>query len=114
MSITGCQYAILTGAKAFEQEAESPGEALRLFINRIKDRGEQQQTKFSRNNEVSLSLYQALLNKTLKLVVVSNSERPRKLFGGYSQDHYIEPITPELAEAVRPLLTQQELRSARW
>jgi hypothetical protein len=111
--MSSCQYTILTGGRSFDQEADSPAEAIKLFIARIKDRGEQNRTKIPRDSEISLSLYEGLVNKTLKLVVVSKSERPRQVLGGFHEDHYVEPVPRELAEAVRRLLTEQEFRSIR-
>jgi hypothetical protein len=106
-----CQYTILTGGRAFDQEAESPEAAIKLFIARIKDRGEQSRTKIPRDSEISLSLHEALVNNTLKLVVVSKSERPRQVLGGFHDGQYLQPVTRELAESVRRLLTEQEFRS---
>jgi hypothetical protein len=109
--MSSCQYTILTGGRAYDQEAESPEEAIKLFIKRIKDRGEQQRTKIPHDTEVSLSLYDALINERLKLVVVSKSERPRQVLAGYHEGRYVQPVTRELAEAVRRLLTDQEFRT---
>src|SRR5271170_252900 len=101
--MSSCQYTILTGGRAYDQEAESPEAAIKLFIQRIKDRGEQIRTKIPRDSEISLSLHDALVNRTLKLVVVSKSERPRQVLAGFHEDHYVQPVTRELAEAVRRL-----------
>jgi len=111
LGMPSCQYTILTGGRAFDQEAESPKEAIQIFVKRIKERGEQERSKIPRDGEISLSLYDALINKTLKLVVVSKSERPRKVMAGFHDDVYVEPVTRELGESVRRLLTEQEFRS---
>jgi len=111
--MSSCQYTILTGGRSYDQEAESPEEAIKQFIERIKDRGEQKRTKIPRDSEISLSLYDALLNETLKLVVVSKSERPRQVLAGFHEGRYVRPVTRELAEAVRRLLTDQEFRTIR-
>jgi len=109
--MSGCQYTILTGGRSYDQEADSPEQAIKMFIERIKDRGEQQRTKIPRDSEISLSLYDALVNERLKLVVVSKSERPRQVLAGFHEGQYVQPVTRELAETVRRLLTDQEFRS---
>jgi hypothetical protein len=110
--MSSCQYTVLSGGRAFDQEADSPEEAIKLFIQRIKEKGEQSRNKISKDSEVSLSLYDALINHSLKLVVVSKSERPRKVFGGFDIDHYVSPVSRELAESVHRLLTAEEFRNS--
>jgi hypothetical protein len=110
--MSSCQYTILSRGRAFDQEADSPEEAIKLFIQRIKEKGNQSRTKISKDREISLSLYDALVSNSLKLVVVSKSERPRKVLGGFDVDQYVSPVSRELAESVHRLLTEEEFRTA--
>jgi hypothetical protein len=105
------RYTILTGTKSYEEEAATPQEALQLFINRVRARGEQPSNKIPRDSLISLSLYSALVDNSLKLVVVSKSERPRRIFCGYTDGKIVKSVTHELGLAVQRLLTEEELRS---
>ena len=106
------KYLIFTNNATFHQEAESPKEAIELFVGRVKQRASENRTKIPVDRDISLTLAEALQNKALMLIVVAaDAERPRKLLGGYNRDRYVEVVDQELAKGVRRKLTDAEFRS---
>jgi len=106
------KFLIFTNNATFNQEAETPKEAIERFIVRIKQRASENRTKIPLDREISLTLSEALEAEALMLIVVAaDSDRPRKLLGGYSRNRYVDVVDQELAKSVRRKLTEEEFRS---
>jgi hypothetical protein len=106
------KFLIFTNNATFQQEAETPKQAIERFIKRIKQRASESRTKIPIDREISLTLAEALEMEVLMLIVVfADAERPRKLLGGYYLNHYVDVVDQELAKGVRRKLTDEEFRS---
>jgi len=108
---TTTQYLVATGAVLFYQDAKNPAEAIERVKQRIVNRGIEHQTNHKHASEphISMSLVDALENGTLNFIVMD--ETRSLLLAGLFNGVYEEPVSRELANSMRRMLSDRLLKS---
>lgn len=98
------KFQVATGIVMFRAvEAYSPYDALQTVKGMIDSR------RYAYNPNIGMSLVEALDAGTLNFLVFD--EGRRELLAGELRGNYLEPVTLELAQAMRYHLTQWEIAS---
>lgn len=108
---TMTQYLVATGAILFSQDAKDPKEAIERVKERIQQRGVENAAKQKHVTEpfISVSLVDALEKGTLNFIVMD--ETRSLLLAGLLNGVYEEPVSRELANSMRRMLSDRLLRS---
>jgi hypothetical protein len=106
------QYLVATGAVLFYQDAKNPAEAIERVKQRIVQRGAEHKTNTKHASEphISMSLVDALEKGTLNFIVMD--ETRSLLLAGLFNGAYEEPVSRELAQSMRRMLSDRLLKSA--
>ncbi len=105
------QYLVASGAVLFSQDAKSPAEAIERVKKRIEQRGAEHASKLKHVTEpfISMSLVESLEKGNLNFIVMD--ETRSLLLAGLLNGVYEEPVSRELANSMRRLLTDRLLKS---
>jgi hypothetical protein len=108
---TMTQYLVATGAILFSQDASDPADAIERVKQRIVQRGVDHQTNHKQVSEphISMSLVEALENGKLNFIVMD--ETRSLLLAGLLKGVYEEPVSRELANSMRRMLSDRLLKS---
>jgi hypothetical protein len=108
---TMTQYLVATGAILFSQDAKDPKEAIERVKERIQQRGVESAAKQKHVTEpfISMSLVDALEKGSLNFIVMD--ETRSLLLAGLLNGVYEEPVSRELANSMRRMLSDRLLRS---
>lgn len=107
------QYLVATGAILFSQDAADPAEAIARVQERIRQRGAELKNKQKHATEpkISMSLVDALEKGKLNFIVMD--ETRSLLLAGLFNGVYEEPVSRELAESMRRMLSEKLLRTTK-
>lgn len=107
------QYLVATGAILFLQDALHPADAIERVKERILRRGAEHRAKQRQASEpnISMSLVAALENGSLNFIVMDNKRT--SLLAGIFNGIYQEPVSRDLANALRRMLSEHLHRSTK-
>lgn len=110
-TLTMTQYLVATGAVLFSQDAKNPADAIERVKQRILRRGVEHKTNKKQVSEphISMSLVDALENGKLNFIVMD--ETRSLLLAGLFNGTYEEPVSRELANSMRRMLSERLLKS---